>query len=770
VTDGSGNTATCNQTVTVVDNINPTITCPSAQTLVLGAACSANLPNYTSLATVSDNCTSVGAIVVTQSPAAGTSVSGVGATIITLTATDASGNSSICTFNVNRVDNTAPTVICPGNLNAPVGSSCTAVLANYTGFATASDNCTATASIIKTQSPIAGTIISVATTVTITATDASGNFSTCSFVITPVDNTTPAISCPGAQTLVLNSSCSSILPNYTSLATATDNCSSAASLVITQSPTAGTTVSGVGVTVITLTATDSNGNTATCTFNVNRVDNTLPTITCPANITVNVAAGTCSATVSAAALGTPTTADNCSVGSVTNNHPSTTYSVGTTTVIWTVTDGSGNTATCNQTVTVVDNIVPTVTCPAAQTLVLGAACTATIPNYTTLATVSDNCTAAGAIVVTQSPAAGTSVSGVGITVITLTATDASGNSSNCTFNVNRVDTSMPSISGCPSDQAVSFSASCNYLLLDYITTFGIASSDNCDNSVTLNQSPSAGTAITANTTVTITATDDNGNMATCTFVVMPSDNTSPNITNCPANFTVSNNASCQYVIPNFVSTLGINANDNCDAASSLIFSQSPAAGTTVSGPTLIQITVMDTQGNMSVCAFTITPIDSAVPTVICPSNINTQTDAGFSSAVINTPNATAADNCSVASLTWTLTGATSGSSPATGINYVGTQTFNTGITTVAYIVTDGAGNTAACSFTVTVSDSQAPSITCPSNITQNATNGACTAFVTVPLATASDNDGIASILNSYNNTNNASDTYPVGTTIVTWIL
>ena len=49
-----------------------------------------------------------------------------------------------------------------------------------------------------------------------------------------------------------------------------------------------------------------------------------------------------------------------------------------------------------------------------------------------------------------------------------------------------------------------------------------------------------------------------------------------------------------------------------------------------------------------------------------------------------------------------MTGALTLSSPTTGINFVGTQTFPVGITTITYTVSNGAGNTASCSFTVTV--------------------------------------------------------------------
>jgi hypothetical protein len=325
----------------------------------------------------------------------------------------------------------------------------------------------------------------------------------------------PTITCPPSQTVFLNASCTAIIPNYITLAAVNDNCTLANDIIISQSPAAGTAVSGVGTTQVTLTATDASGNFTICTFNVNRLDNILPTITCPENITVYVNAGMCTAAI--ASLVTPAAADNCSVSSVTNDHPSTTYTLGANSIVWTVTDGSGNITTCTQTVTVVDNIVPTITCPAAQTLALGAICTAGVPNYTALATVSDNCTAAAAIVVTQSPTVGASVSGVGVTVITLTATDASGNFATCTFNVSRVDNIAPVVT-CPANDSLLLDVNCEALLFDYTTQY-TDFYDNCDANVTFVQSPPANSIITSNTTVSISATDDSGNTTTCEFEV-----------------------------------------------------------------------------------------------------------------------------------------------------------------------------------------------------------------------------------------------------------
>jgi len=84
-----------------------------------------------------------------------------------------------------------------------------------------------------------------------------------------------------------------------------------------------------------------------------------PSIAC-ADITANTDAGQCYAT--GVDLGTPTTADNCTVASVSNDAPIQ-FPKGDTVVTWTVTDTSGNTATCAQTVTVVDGEDPWIALP-----------------------------------------------------------------------------------------------------------------------------------------------------------------------------------------------------------------------------------------------------------------------------------------------------------------------------------------------------------------------------------------------------------------------
>src|SRR5690606_35780275 len=118
----------------------------------------------------------------------------------------------------------------------------------------------------------------------------------------------------GTQTVNLGAGCNVALPNYTGMATTGDNCGVAS---VTQSPVAGTNLVGVGTTVVTLTVTDVNGLTATCNFNVNRVDVTPRTITCLGTQTVNLGAG-CNVALPNY-TGMATTGDNCGVASVTQS-------------------------------------------------------------------------------------------------------------------------------------------------------------------------------------------------------------------------------------------------------------------------------------------------------------------------------------------------------------------------------------------------------------------------------------------------------------------
>ncbi|MFG6687844.1 PKD domain-containing protein, partial [Mariniflexile sp. HNIBRBA6329] len=113
---------------------------------------------------------------------------------------------------------------------------------------------------------------------------------------------------------------------------------------------------------VSLTITDPDAlascNVAVVNQTVNIID-TPPTITCPPTVNVFIDNGLC--TASNVNLGTPTTNDDCSATSITNDAPSV-FPVGTTTVTWTVKDASNNSATCQQLVVVTDNQAPVFDC------------------------------------------------------------------------------------------------------------------------------------------------------------------------------------------------------------------------------------------------------------------------------------------------------------------------------------------------------------------------------------------------------------------------
>ncbi len=403
VTDTEGNISTAQATVTVLDNLIPNIGSASNQTISGDSNCQATLADYTSLVVATDNC---GTPPITQSPIPGSIISGT--TTVTLTATDASGNFATTSFDVIIEDTTNPTIQPIADQTTAGDASCQATLADFTALAVVSDNCDANPTVI--QNPIAGTVFSGTTTVTLTVTDAAGNDASTSFNVVVEDTTAPTIDAIADQTVSGNASCEGTVGDYTSLAVIADNCDTAP--VVTQSPVAGTTFSGT--TLVTLTVTDASGNDASTSFDVVVEDTTDPTIDAIADQTVSGNAS-CEGTVgdytSLAVI-----ADNCDASPTVTQSPAagTTFS-GTTLVTLTVTDASGNDASTSFDVVVEDTTAPTIDAIADQTVSGNASCEGTVGDYTSLAVIADNCDAAP--VVTQSPAAGTTFSGT--TLVTL---------------------------------------------------------------------------------------------------------------------------------------------------------------------------------------------------------------------------------------------------------------------------------------------------------------------------------------------------------------
>src|SRR5882762_708669 len=99
----------------------------------------------------------------------------------------------------------------------------------------------------------------------------------------------------------------------------------------------------------------------------------------------------------------------------------------------------------------IDRTGPAITqCAPNQPGGAGAACQAAVPNFTASVVATDP---HGPITVTQSPTAGSLV-GLGPTLVTLTASDAYGNTSTCTATFTVSDQTPPQISGAPTNMTV----------------------------------------------------------------------------------------------------------------------------------------------------------------------------------------------------------------------------------------------------------------------------------------------------------------------------
>ncbi len=552
-------------------------------------------------------------------------------------------------------------------------------------------------------------------------------------VVTIGDSIAPTITCP-ANVNVNNDPglCGAAVTYSVSF---NDNCAEA-----TLNQTAGLPSGSsfpVGLTTNSFLVTDFLGNTATCSFNVMVMDAELPTVTCPVNISINNDPGQCTATVGYCA---PNGSDNCApttsipgftyLGSygghyyykslvpfnfqnayqsagLAGGHLATVSSVGENAFLASYVTGFPawigiSDGLIEGTFLGVDG------CPNAFTnwalgqpdngagvedfveMLPGGLWTDQSPLATRLALleldgVQLNLTV-GLPPYSPFP--------VGTTVNNIVATDASGNTSTCSFTVTVNDTEAPSIT-CPANVNVSNDPG----QCAAIVTYSVSFNDNCAGA-TLNQTAglasgsSFPSGVTANTFV---VTDGSGNTATCSFTVTVNDTEVPTIT-CPANVNVSNDpGQCAAIV-----TYSVSFNDNC-AGATLNQTAGLASGSSFpSGVTANTFVVTDGSGNTATCSFTVTVNDSEAPSITCPANVNVSNDPGQCAAIV-IYSVSFNDNCAGSTLNQTA-GLASGSS------------FPSGVTSNTFVVTDGSGNTATCSFTVTVNDTEAPTITCPANV------------------------------------------------------
>jgi uncharacterized repeat protein (TIGR01451 family) len=335
-----------------------------------------------------------------------------------------------------------------------------------------------------------------------------------------------------------------------------------------------------GTTGITWTVVDSIGRTASCEQKIIvhapcASDKLPPTITAPRDISVGTGPNstTCGAVLDDE-LGTATAQDDCSAVVTSTGIPAgNLFPIGTTTITYTATDGSGHTASAVQHVTVTDNTPPVIFAPANASYV----CPSDVPaaniaqahgpdiivnGVAQPGPVFDNCGIATVTVSQTSAGAGSAASPLVITR-TYTATDIHGNSASAVQVITVIDPTPPTFTFVP--PTVTAYTGPGATTCDTVVDPGQATAtDNCG-SVTVTRSPSGNTFAVGNTTITWTATDAAGNQSTATQTVTVIDNTPPVITTNGQTLSMwpPNHKYQTFGVTNFVT----GASDNCGGVS-----------------------------------------------------------------------------------------------------------------------------------------------------------------------------------------------------------
>ena len=435
-TDTGGNSATCSQLISTTDQTAPEFSfCPPEITVPFSQAFD---PAVTGTATAEDNC--AGAPVEISFT---DELSNIGACdgfiLRSWSAEDICQNLSSCNQTIRLVDNTAPVFeICPG----PVSVSCSQLndLA-ITGQAKASDDCTsgtvslAFADDLSGYNGCSGTVVR-----TWTATDASGNSSTCEQKITVSDNTPPEFTlCPPAITVSLGEQNNIFL---TGMATAQDQCTAAINSVFTDD-LSGFSDCG-GLILREWTATDDCDNAVICEQAISVIDPDPPVFTnCPEAVSVE-----CGQQNMLDLTGQATAADDCSgplAPSYSDDPAIFSGCSGTILRTWIAADPGGNTATCTQTIVVADKTAPVFTnCPGPVSVPCGQQ---NDLDQTGIATAEDACNGATPPIFTDDLSGFSGCQGM--ILRNWTSMDSCDNTANCLQTISVFDNTPPVFTNCP---------------------------------------------------------------------------------------------------------------------------------------------------------------------------------------------------------------------------------------------------------------------------------------------------------------------------------
>lgn len=415
---------------------------------------------------------------------------GLGTETVTCEYTDGGGLSDDDSVTYTVVDTTDPSISAPGDRTIEATGPDGAV---DTFEATATD--AVGVASVDCVPPSGSTFPLGDTLVTCTATDVAGNTDEASFTVTVVDTGDPSITAPDDVTAEATSSAGAVVTFADPVVSDTVD----QELFPTCDPASGSTFP-LGETVVTCTVTDDSGNSSDASFTVTVVDTTPPTVEEKGDVTEEATGPDGAAVV----FDKPTASDTVDGATevVCDAESGDTFPLGTTTVSCSSTDAAGNTGYGSFDVIVEDTTAPVIDGHDDVTAEATGPDGASV-EYTTPAA---NDLVDGSVAVSCDPAPGVTVAVGGSQLVTCTATDAAGNSSQSSFTLYVVDTTAPTLVLPANISTGATSAS------GAVVTYTATATDLVDGDVTPDCLPASGSTFApGTTTVSCTATDSRGN-------------------------------------------------------------------------------------------------------------------------------------------------------------------------------------------------------------------------------------------------------------------
>ena len=740
--DTSGNSSSCTATVTVEDTVPPTLTCQDV-TVSLSDSGTYDLTSAVIVSASSDNC---GIDTITLSTSAFTCVD-TGTVVVTATATDLFGTQSTCTANVTLEDDRVPDVVCndlsvtldiTGNATIDVNDISLGTTDNcgidtlFLDFNTIDCNTDLNAySVIDTGtfSPLSGT----GTTVSLNDDENSAALPI-GFDFDFFGNTynTFHISSNGLIGFNFPSPGSNLAQTGCCLGQSLPNASILNDLIAFAwedlSPNLGGTISyfTTGTSPNQILVVDIDGvqlfngaGNVTCQVHLYETSNhieihTTNLTTGGVNQGMTVGIENASGTQAYTQPGFNQTTSN---GTLKTNDFVAFYPA--TEVTLTATDISGNTATCTAAVAyteVADTFPPTMVCQDI-TVALDSANQATITPADVDGGITDNCQVDSLSIDLSS----FDCSSVGPVNVTLTAIDRDGNMDSCTAVVTVSDTTQPVIT-CPADTSLGTDAG----ICGAVVTYSVGSTDNC--SATLSQTAGLGSGSTfpsGVTTESYSATDIDGNIASCSFTITVTDTEGP-VAVCQ-DLTVNLDAQGSATIT--TSDVDGGSTDNCGIQTQSL-SQASFSCSNIGANTLT-LTVTDSVGQVDSCTATATVQDTIAPDVVCRDLLVVLDANGLGTITQTEADNGSSDACGISSISTVDT--------LFDCNDLGVRQPDT------LMVTDANGNTASCNFSVQVLDLFVPTAACQ-NVTVFLDGSGSASITTGDIDNGStDNCGVASL-------------------------